>query len=118
MRLELGRTMHHLLRSTTCLRRCTKLEPRPDEGSDDTNCSTMQDLQMSPDNVSGAKVSNAPLEKLHEEEPGQQKEEDKPGLHTEKHGLQIPKEKPRRWWPGPRSQRWRLGRPESPGGAR
>ena len=85
--------MHHLLRSTTCLRRCTKLEPRPDEGSDDTNCSTMQD-QMSPDNVSGAKVSNAPLEKLHEEEPGQQKEEDKPGLHTEKHGLQIPKEKP------------------------
>ena len=44
----------------------------------------MQD-QMSPDNVSGANVSNTPLEKLHEEE-------EKP-LHTEKPGLQILKEK-------------------------
>ena len=69
----------------------SELEPRPDEGSDVTNCSTVQN-QMSPDNVSGANVSNTPLEKLHEEEPGQQKEEEKP-LHTEKPGLQILKEK-------------------------
>ena len=69
----------------------SELEPRPDEGSDDTNCSTVQN-QMSPHNVSGANVSNTPLEKLHEEEPGQQKEEEKP-LHTEKPGLQILKEK-------------------------
>ena len=77
----------------------SKLEPRPDEGSGDTNCSTMQN-QMSPDNVSGdANVSKTPLEKLHEEEPGQQKEEEKPGLHTEKPGLYtekpgLQKEKP------------------------
>ena len=72
--------------------RVSKLEPRPEEGSGDTNCSTMQN-QMSPDNVSGdANVSKTLNEKLHEEEPGQQKEEEKPGLHTEKPGLQ--KEKP------------------------
>ena len=72
--------------------RVSKLEPRPEEGSGDTNCSTMQN-QMSPDNVSGdANVSKTLNEKLHEEEPEQQKEE-KPGLHTEEPRLQILKEK-------------------------
>ena len=69
----------------------SKLERRSDEGSGDNNCSTMQN-QMSPDNVSGdANVSKTPLEKLNEEEPGQQKEEEKPGLHTEKPGLYTEK---------------------------
>ena len=77
----------------------SKLEPRPEEGRGDSNCSTMQN-QMSPDNVSGdANVSKTPLEKLHKEDPGQQKEEEKPGLHTEKPGLYtekpgLQKEKP------------------------
>ena len=67
--------------------RVSKLEPRPDKGSGDTNCSTMQN-QMSPDNVSGdANVSKTLNEKLHEEEPGQQKEEEKLGLQKEKPGL-------------------------------
>ena len=70
----------------------SKLERRSDEGSGDTNCSMMQN-QMSPDNVSGdANVSKTLNEKLHEEEPEQQKEE-KPGLHTEEPRLQILKEK-------------------------